>query len=260
MKKLGIAIGIILSVIGILLLLGLGVYLTLDWKNTFSGGILQADSSGDAALQTEAEGTGPSGEAGTVSNYKETEIDKQTAATLAALQAANSDLPEHHIIFLGDSRTVGMGEAEADTGDTCTYIGAVGEGYYWLKDSGIPQMEEAIKQYPEDPVVLNLGVNDLDMIDSYLELYKTFSESYQETSFYFMSVNPVTEEAAHVTNVEIASFNSKLRAAFPDAYLDSNTYLRIREFESVDGVHYSQETYRIIHDFTVKKIWPDSVT
>ncbi|MDO5345912.1 MAG: SGNH/GDSL hydrolase family protein [Lachnospiraceae bacterium] len=248
MKKRGTTIGILLSAAGILLLLGLGVYLTLDWKNTIAGGnSAPAQKTEDASIPSD--GSGSAGD-GSASDQK-TGTDPQTAAALAALQAADAPLPQHHIIFVGDSRTVGMGEAETD--DTCTYIGAVGEGYHWFADTGMAQMEAAMEQYPADPVVLNLGVNDMDMIDSYLELYKTFAKTYPETRFYFMSVNPVTEKAAHVTNEEIADFNSKLRAAFPEAYLDCNTYLRIKEFESADGVHYSRETYRTIHDFAVKK-------
>ena len=92
------------------------------------------------------------------------------------------------------------------------------------------------------------------MIDHYLELYSTFQEKYPNTVFYYMSVNPVTEEAVHITNAEISDFNTKLREAFPEQYLDCSTYLRIREFESVDGVHYSEDTYREIHDFVVKKL------
>lgn len=181
-------------------------------------------------------------------------MDEQTAAAHRAAQAANAPLPEHHLIFVGDSRTVGMGEAEGKLGDTCTYIGEVGEGYYWFSDSGLPRMENAIAQYPDSPVILNLGVNDPDQIDRYLELYATFADRYPTTSFYFMSVNPVTEDSVHINNEEIAAFNTQLKAAFPEQYLDSYTYLHIQEFTSPDGVHYSKDTYRMIHDFAVNQV------
>ena len=44
--------------------------------------------------------------------------------------------------FVGDSRTVGMEEAmqDSDNADTCSYIGKVGEGYYWLANEGIDQL------------------------------------------------------------------------------------------------------------------------
>lgn len=245
MKKRGTVIGILLAVIGILLLFCLGIYLALDWNRSFSG-VQNPDPASSGAAET-----------GAVSSQEDASSgpDAQTAAALAALQDADGELPEHHIIFVGDSRTVGMGEAEAETGDACTYIGAVGEGYQWFVDCGMAEMENAIAQYPEAFVVLNLGVNDPDNIDSYLELYRSFSESYPETSFYFLSVNPVEGESVHITNEEIASFNRALQDAFPETYLDCSTYLRTREFETVDGVHYSQDTYRLIHDFTVRELY-----
>ena len=250
MKK-GTVIGVTASVVCILALIGLGTYLMLDTRDFKTNRetsfppsntpvLIQAETKIEEETETAADAP--------------TAPDSQTAAALSAAQAANSDLPEHQLIFVGDSRTVGMRNAEKELGDECIYIGETGEGYHWFADNGIYQMEDAIKQYPNAPVILNLGVNDPDMIDHYLELYSTFQEKYPNTVFYYMSVNPVTEEAVHITNAEISDFNTKLREAFPEQYLDCSTYLRIREFESVDGVHYSEDTYREIHDFVVKKL------
>lgn len=238
--------GILLSVLCIAGLVGLGIFLILDQKNDRLSDLPDLET-----LISESE-TLPalSSQEDTV----ETGLDEQTARALEAARAAAAPLPSHHLIFVGDSRTVGMGEAEAEVQDDCTYIGQVGEGYRWFTETGLSQMEEAIKAHPDSPVVLNLGVNDLDAIDDYLTLYQTFSDAYPDTDFYFLSVNPVTEQSRHVTNLEIADFNSKLKATFPDQYLDSNVYLRSMEFESPDGVHYSYDTYRMIHDYAVRQI------
>ena len=243
-------LGIALSVLCLILLFGLGVYLRFDFcRNTSTDTLLESSSPFLVAeTETETEVLRQ-----TVSQIEST-VDEQTDAALAAIEEARSGLPKHQLIFVGDSRTVGMGDAEEEIGDSCIYIGAVGEGYHWFTDFGMTQMEEAMKDYPDAPVVLNLGVNDLDMIDRYLELYRTFSDSYPDRSFYYMSVNPVTEKSAHVTNMEISAFNSRLRETFPEQYLDCNTYLMVQEFESADGVHYSEETYRMIHDYTVRKL------
>ena len=48
-------------------------------------------------------------------------------------------------------------------------------------------MEAAMDESPDSPVVLNLGVNDPDMIEQYLELYRDFSRLYPNRSFYYMS-------------------------------------------------------------------------
>ena len=238
--------GILLSVFCIAGLVGLGIFLMLDQKNDK----LSSWSDSETVLSESETAPALSKE----ENMEESLPDEQTAKALAAAKAASAPLPTHHLIFVGDSRTVGMGEAEAEIQDSCTYIGEVGEGYRWFTESGLSQMEDAIKAHPDSPVVLNLGVNDLDAIEDYLALYQTFSSAYPDTDFYFLSVNPVTEQAKHVTNMEIAAFNEKLKSAFPDQYLDSNVYLRSMEFESPDGVHYSYDTYRMIHDYAVRQI------
>ena len=70
------------------------------------------------------------------------EEDGQTARALAAAKGADKPLPEHHLIFVGDSRTVGMGEAEMEIGDGCTYVGAVGEGYSWFAETGLARWRQ----------------------------------------------------------------------------------------------------------------------
>ena len=242
-------LGITVSILCILLLIGLGVYLMVDLNNT---GPVSSPTS--AVPPPTAETDHETAQITETETEKASVPDKQTAAALAAIAASQSELPEHQLIFVGDSRTVGMGDAEADYGDSCLYVGAVGEGYSWFADTGITQMEDAMEKYPEAPVILNLGVNDLDMIDHYVELYHSFQDSYPKHSFYFMSVNPVTEKSAHVTNMEISAFNSRLREEFPQQYLDCNTYLRTQDFESADGVHYSGDTYRMIHDYVVRQL------
>lgn len=54
----------------------------------------------------------------------------------------------HHFLFVGDSRTVGMEEAmqDSDDADTCSYIGKVGEGYYWLVNEGIDQLRTSLSK------------------------------------------------------------------------------------------------------------------
>ena len=165
------------------------------------------------------------------------------------------DEDSHLIIFVGDSRTVGMGTAMRDIPDPCLFIGLSGEGYNWFAEEGIKEMRKAVREHPHSPVVFNLGVNDMSLIEDYLDLYKKLPKEFPETAFYFMSVNPVTAESAHVTNDEIRAFNRKIKAAFPSQYIDCYRFMKVTGFESVDGVHYSEDTYRDIHDFVVKAIF-----
>ena len=116
MKK-GTVIGIITSALCILALMALGIYLMLDTKNIKTDREA-AFSAPMAAPQTETRETEAAAEA---MAKLSSDPDSQTAAALLAAQAANSSLPEHQLIFVGDSRTVGMGNAEKQLGD----------GYRW---------------------------------------------------------------------------------------------------------------------------------
>ena len=106
--------------------------------------------------------------------FPEEGTDPQTAAALHAAKLAALGLPEHRIIFVGDSRV---------------YIGEVGEGCPWFLEDGIPQMEKAIEAWPEAPVVINLGVNDLWDIGLYLDTYREITAAHPDTRFFFLSVN-----------------------------------------------------------------------
>ena len=159
------------------------------------------------------------------------------------------------IIFVGDSRTVGMRNAMADLPDECVYVGESGEGFNWFDETGRDLMRNAIKDHPGMPVVLNLGVNDTSSLRDYLIEYRTFAEVFPDTDFYFMSVNPVTEDSVHVTDEEIVTFNNALKAAFPSTYIDTYSWMKKDGFESVDGVHYSEETYRDIRNFAFEWIF-----
>ena len=157
----------------------------------------------------------------------------------------------HHVIFVGDSRTVGMGKAEAHVSDHCTYIGESGEGYRWFIEDGIDLLDDAIRDRPDSPVIFNLGVNDCDLIREYLEVYHEIERAYPDTFFYYMSVNPVTEDSPHVPMADILDFNRKLKAEFPWQYIDTCSRMLRDGFDDVDGVHYTEEQYRKIHDMAV---------
>ena len=52
----------------------------------------------------------------------------------------------HHLIFVGDSRTVGMEEAVhgKNPSDNCLFIGKVGEGFYWLCHEGMEHLDAVL--------------------------------------------------------------------------------------------------------------------
>lgn len=234
MKKRTI-LGIFLAVIAIIALAVLAIYLTMQYKDDmFSPEGTVAESEADAVLNALHE---PVSEA-----PKEKE-----AETEAAL--ASSD---QFIIWVGDSRTLGMRDAVQNDD---LYIGASGEGYDWLSETGLPQVKDAMKDYPEAPIVFNFGVNDYDNMENYLTLYKSLVKEYPDTDFYFLSVNPIEPtQCENITNEEISDFNNHLEEAFPDTYIDSFTFLMANETVTIDGIHYSGDDYRVIHEFASQEV------
>ncbi|MCD8338019.1 MAG: hypothetical protein LUD18_12275 [Lachnospiraceae bacterium] len=172
----------------------------------------------------------------------ETEPDTEWVLELRAIE----DTP---VIWVGDSRTVGMQKALGAYSDDM-FIGAAGEGYSWLSETGVPFLESAINDYPDRPVIFNMGVNDYENLYNYMILYADVTSRYPDTVFFFLSVNPVDDGAElYVTNAEIEDFNSHLKEAYPDTYLDSYTWLLESGTETIDGIHYSEDAYRQIYLF-----------
>lgn len=105
-------------------------------------------------------------------------------------------------------------------------------------------------------MVLNFGVNDHVNITKYINSYKKLLKAYPEANIYFMSVNPIDSKytAGYVSNAKINSFNKKLKAAFPQRYIDVNSYLKKKGFKTVDGLHYTAATYKKIYNYVLSKV------
>lgn len=231
--KRGTTLLLLLASAGIIGLLGLAAYLTIYIMDD------SVSSSPNSALSSIAASEDPA---------------KSYSISPTEYGENGYQEPEHAILFVGDSRTIGMRDAvnQADSSDSCTYIAKEGEGYLWFSNEGMPQLEESLSQNPSQTVILNLGVNDLEEIHNYLNLYTDLFRLYPQTLFYIMSVNPIDESKFDgVTNEEIQSFNQQMLEAFPDKYLDCYTYLLSEDYSTVDGLHYTESTYRNIHHFAV---------
>ena len=138
------------------------------------------------------------------------------------------------------------------------YIAKVGEGYNWLMSSGLTQLKKKLDFNPYVKVVFNLGVNDCasNTVLQYINVYQELIASYPNTKFYMMSVNPVNDKVASsvgylIKNKHITPFNMQLKAAFPNLYIDTYTYLKTNGFGTADGVHYDNDTYQAIYDYTM---------
>ncbi|MDO5422630.1 MAG: SGNH/GDSL hydrolase family protein [Eubacteriales bacterium] len=179
---------------------------------------------------------------------------EETAAA-ETLSQTDTFLASHSLLFLGDSRTAGMRNALAELGvsDPCSYLAKDGEGCYWLRNTALPELTARLDQEPDTIVITNLGVNDLTECASYLSLYHDLLERYPTTPFYIMSVNPASDDCSMVANADIESFNQTMQDEFPDLYFDCYHYLMDNGYETVDGLHYTQETYAKIYDYAIKE-------
>ena len=175
-------------------------------------------------------------------------------------------------IFLGDSRTVGLyGIMTGDTlvkatttqpvgtqlkkGRTDIYIGKIGEGYDWTVGVVLEELRTVLRRYPMSKVALRMGINDLGNISNYITLYRNLIEEFPKATFYVESVTPVDEELGaahgytHVTNKMILQFNTKLKRAFPNNYISSYVYVKRKKGKTLDGIHYTPDTYRLIYRY-----------
>lgn len=161
---------------------------------------------------------------------------------------------ENLLIYMGDSRIVGM--MSSITNKSITYIAQSGAGYSWLVDSAIPELANKIEG--KKFIVLAFGVNDLGNAANYLTKYQELKDTYPNVNIYIMSVNPVDEakEAENgytVTNESIENFNETMKKSFGENYID--VYAQIKDnFETEDGVHYTTETYKKIHEIVINYI------
>ncbi len=176
-----------------------------------------------------------------------------------------ASVKKHQIIWVGDSRTLGLRDAlrKTERKDDDVFVGKVGEGVHWFQEEGIGELADMIEQYPDLPVVMNLGVNDPQLINEYVVTYWDVIEEWPDTDFYILSVNPIDEEFliedglvdesvfTDINSLNVARMNVKLKSEFGSRYIDSASYLKSDGFETVDGLHFSTSTYLKIHDFVV---------
>lgn len=179
---------------------------------------------------------------------------KGSSSTISKLRSklkAISAKANEPVLYVGDSRTEGMKIAVGES-ENIKFIAKVGAGLSWLKSSAASSAEGIIKSKPETIIIFNFGVNDLGNIDKYLTFYRTFGQ--KPSNIWYMSVNPVVDGKSSVTNAQIEEFNSKLKAQAGSRYIDTYSYLKTDGFNSPDGLHYDNDTYKKIHEYCLSVV------
>ena len=151
------------------------------------------------------------------------------------------------LIFVGDSRTVGMQSA---VGGNDIWSCKTSQGYSWMKSTGVPNIESKITNNAK--VIILLGVNDLGNINSYISYVNQKANDWKQkgASTYFISVLP-TDKGSNGLNTTINSFNQKLKNNLNSnvTYMDVNSYLKSDGFTTTDGLHYTNDTYQKIYNY-----------
>lgn len=184
------------------------------------------------------------------------------------------------VIFVGDSRTMGMARAMRNNPlPSIEFIYASGQGINWFQQQGYLALKNKVIEQPKDDkvaVIINLGVNDLRNYSGYTRYMTRVSENLTKYNpncdMYYMSVNPVNSAmiksyTGTVTRTEqqIDAINRMIRSTLCSGsnpsyqYINTCSYLQKYGWISnmnnagiYDGVHYSNETYLRIYDFCMK--------
>lgn len=155
------------------------------------------------------------------------------------------------VLFVGDSRTVGMCNA-VNVNDDC--IAEVGKGYGWLSNTASKKVKSKVsKKNSYNVVVFSLGVNDLGNVSKYIQFYNDLSIK-NNPKIVVTSVTQVLDDKARasgykVTNQQVITFNEKLKNGlnknikFCDIY--TSTYEKLT---GKDGLHYDIKSYKLIYN------------
>ena len=157
-----------------------------------------------------------------------------------------------NLIFVGDSRTVGMKQA---VGGNDTWSCKSSMGLSWMKSTGIPNVQNKITN--GSAVIVLMGVNDLYNVNNYISYMNSLVNTVTSKggTLYFVSVNP-TSKSMDYLNSNIDSFNTKMRQGLSSSikYIDTNSYLKANGFSSGDGLHYYSDTSKQIYNYIKSRL------
>lgn len=161
-------------------------------------------------------------------------------------------------VFVGDSRFVGISKYYNPEEDI--FIAKIGEGYSYLM-----QQMSTINYYCDEntALIIGLGVNDGHAnAENYITTLNEMADT-MDCQIYFTSVNPVDEAfaAANGYNVKsevIDEFNEKARTQLDDriVYIDTNQYLENINFETQDGLHYTEYISEKLYNYIKRYVGP----
>lgn len=206
---------------------------------------------------------------GEIAQAEEVEYSAETAAPTeeeiqAAVDAVANEQATRQLVFIGDSRTVGMNNAVGNDGNL--WSAKVGMGYSWMKNSGVPAVEASINANSD--VIILMGVNDVRST-SYTSKYISYLNDKAATwktlgaNVYYVSVNPMVFETSSypgINNTIIEAWNTAMIQGLSEDITYIDTYSQVLgQLSSRDGIHYSSSSYKTIYALVKQEIIEDKV-
>lgn len=164
------------------------------------------------------------------------------------------------IVFIGDSRTVGMRTAvsKKNTSENTDNIWScqTSMAFDWMKTTGVPAIEKQITA--DTAVCFLMGINDLTYRNpgDYSNFINDCASRWTQkgAAVYYVSVNPVGDSSSgrnyynNITNTMIEQFNQKLRNGLDSnvGYIDTYSVI-LSSYHTLDGLHYDNDTYKNIY-------------
>lgn len=142
-------------------------------------------------------------------------------------------------IYIGDSRFNGM-DMYTNKGEGFI-VAKDSIGYSWLTHTALYEVDRIKTENPDIEswtIVSNLGVNDLDNCQHYINQFSKLKEAGDRVVI--VSVNP-TEGKRKQLNTKIDEFN-KVMSESGLEYLDLNSHLKEVGYDTSDGVHYMKNS------------------
>ena len=184
------------------------------------------------------------------------------------------------VYFVGDSITVGLQLALGNSAPSnVDFVCKGNQGLDWFRQTGYRELLRKLSKQSrktKKAVIINLGVNDMSNINTYVVYMRKVSENLKQNyncDMYYLSVNPVNSAmirsygAGTRTEAQVAAFNKtiyqKLCSGRDRAFLYINTCTNLQKYGwssnrydagIYDGLHYSVETTLRIYGYCIRKL------
>lgn len=184
------------------------------------------------------------------------------------------------VCFVGDSRTVGLQLALGNSAPSnVDFVCKGNQGLDWFRQTGYRELLRKLSKQSrktKKAVIINLGVNDMSNINTYVVYMRKVSENLKQNyncDMYYLSVNPVNSAmirsygAGTRTEAQVAAFNKtiyqKLCSGSDRAFIYINTCTNLQKYGwssnrydagIYDGLHYSVETTLRIYGYCIRKL------